>query len=134
MDLDTASNATQLVGAVNGVYIAGALIGSLLSSQTSDSLGRKKSVFLSAALAALDGALQAGSVHIGMFIVARLVAGLGIGKQLVFNDRAKQSLTCTGSLFAAIPLYQSEVSPPKSRGLIVGLHGIFISFGTILCK
>ncbi|KIX00278.1 uncharacterized protein Z518_10417 [Rhinocladiella mackenziei CBS 650.93] len=115
MSLDTAPNATQLIGAVNGVYIAGALIGSLLSSQTSDALGRRKSVFLSAALAVLGGALQAGSIHIGMFIVARLLAGLGIG-----------------SLFAAVPLYQSEVSPPKVRGLIVGLHGIFISLGTIL--
>lgn len=80
MGLDTASNATQLTGAANGCYIAGALIGSLISSRASDILGRKKSVFSASALAVLGGALQAGSVHIAMFIVARLVAGLGIGK------------------------------------------------------
>lgn len=79
MGLDTASNATQLTGAINGVYIAGALIGSLLSSQSSDVLGRRMSIFISAAFAVLGGALQAGSVHIAMFIVARLLAGLGIG-------------------------------------------------------
>ncbi|KAK5032811.1 hypothetical protein LTS07_004221 [Exophiala sideris] len=117
MKLAKASNATQLVGAVNGVYIAGALIGSLLSSISSDVLGRRMSVFVSAFVAILGGALQAGSVHIGMFIAARLVAGLGIG-----------------SLFAAVPLYQSEISPPSVRGLLVGLHGIGISLGTILCN
>ncbi|KAK6373981.1 hypothetical protein LTS17_007951 [Exophiala oligosperma] len=117
MGLDKAANATQLTGATNGVYIAGALIGSLLSSQSSDVLGRRMSILVAAVFGVVGGALQAGSVHIAMFIVARLLAGLGIG-----------------SLFAAVPLFQSEVSPPKTRGLIVGLHGIFISLGTVLCN
>ena len=80
MGLDKDSNASQLAGATNGCYIAGALIGSLISSQASDVLGRKKSIFFASSTAVLGGALQAGSVHIAMFIVARLVAGLGIGK------------------------------------------------------
>jgi MFS family permease len=79
MGLDTAPNATQLTGAANGCYIAGALIGSIMSSQASDVLGRKKSVFFASLISVLGGALQAGSVNIAMFIAARLVAGLGIG-------------------------------------------------------
>jgi MFS family permease len=43
-------------------------------------------------------------------------------------------LTCAGALFATVPLYQSELSPPGTRGLIVGLHGIMISVGTIMCN
>lgn len=82
MGLDTASNATQLVGAANGVYISGALIGSLLSALTSDSFGRRKSISLCSAVAVLGGGLQAGSVNIGMFIAARGIAGLGIGPLL----------------------------------------------------
>ncbi|EXJ66969.1 uncharacterized protein A1O5_09615 [Cladophialophora psammophila CBS 110553] len=101
--------------AVNGVYVSGALLRGLLSSQSSDILGRRISVFISAALSLLGGALQVEFVHIAMFIAARLVEGLGIG-----------------SLFAVTPLFQSEVSP-QAPGLIVGLHGIFISLGTILC-
>lgn len=116
MGLDTAPNATELFGAVNGVTLAGGLIGALLQSEQSDRLGRKKSVALSCAICVLGGALQAGSVHIAMFIVSRLIAGLGVG-----------------ALIGSIPLYQSEISPPKSRGLIVGFHGIFISLGTIMC-
>lgn len=80
MGLDTASNAPELNGAVNGVFIAGGLIGALLQSEQSDRLGRQKSVALSCAVSVLGGALQAGSVHIAMFIGARLISGLGIGK------------------------------------------------------
>lgn len=79
MGLDTASNATQLNGAVSGVYIAGALIGSILSSQTSDFLGRRWSVFIASTFAAVGGALQAGSINIAMFIASRLLTGFGIG-------------------------------------------------------
>ena len=79
MGLDTASNATQLVGAISGVYLAGCLIGSVLSSQVTDSLGRRKSLSLASALGVLGGALQAGASNIGMFIGARLIAGFGIG-------------------------------------------------------
>ena len=79
MGLDTASNASQLVGAINGVYIAGALIGSVLSSYATDILGRRKSLSLVSMLATLGGILQAGSVNIAMFIAARLIAGFGIG-------------------------------------------------------
>jgi Sugar (and other) transporter len=31
-----------------------------------------------------------------------------------------------GILVTLVPLYQSEVSPPESRGLMVGLHGMLI--------
>ena len=87
MGLDTASNATQLTGAANGCYIAGALIGALLSGQLSDILGRRKSVCVSSSIAVFGGALQTGSVHIAMFIVARLIAGLGIGKLCILLDQ-----------------------------------------------
>jgi len=81
MGLDTAPNATQLIGAANGLSFAGGLIGALLQAKQSDKLGRQKSVALSCAIAVLGGALQAGSVHIAMFIVARMIAGLGVGKR-----------------------------------------------------
>ncbi|KPI40972.1 High-affinity glucose transporter [Cyphellophora attinorum] len=115
MHLDTASNATQLLGAVNGVYIAGALIGSILSSYATDTLGRRKSLSLTSALATVGGILQTGSVNMGMFIAARLIAGFGIG-----------------AIFALVPLFQSEIAPPTARGLLVGTHGIMISLGTVL--
>lgn len=43
-------------------------------------MGRKKALFAGAAVSLLGGALQAGSVHIAMYLVARLLTGYGIGK------------------------------------------------------
>jgi MFS family permease len=44
-----------------------------------------------------------------MFVVSRLIMGFAIG-----------------ILVTLVPLYQSEVSPAESRGLMVGLHGVLI--------
>jgi MFS family permease len=63
-------------------------------------------------LATIGGALQAGSVTLSMFIVFRFVNGLGVGM-----------------LLSLVPLYQSEVSPPHSRGMMVGFHGICVTVG-----
>ena len=60
----------------------------------------------------VGGALQSGSVHIAMYLVARFVTGFGIG-----------------GLVMLVPLWQSEVSPPAHRGLLVGLHGVSILIG-----
>lgn len=32
-------------------------------------------------------------------------------------------------ILAVVPVYIAEVSPPKQRGVIVGLQGMMISFG-----
>ncbi|KAF7548430.1 hypothetical protein G7Z17_g7062 [Cylindrodendrum hubeiense] len=106
MKLDTASNVTQIEGAINGLFQAGGFIGTLSSSWTGDRFGRKQAIFIASCFCVVGGALQAGSAHIAMFIVARFITGLGI-----------------------VPLFQSELSPPQSRGLLVGLHGVFILLG-----
>ncbi|KAF2236985.1 MFS general substrate transporter [Viridothelium virens] len=47
-----------------------------------------------------------------MFIVSRFIAGFGIGM-----------------LITAIPMYQSEVSTPESRGFMTCMHGIMFAVG-----
>jgi MFS family permease len=53
----------------------------------------------------IGAALCAGSINTSMFIVGRLINGLGIG-----------------ALVTAIPMYQAEVSTPESRGFMVSMH------------
>jgi MFS family permease len=77
--LDIASNATQLIGAINGLYQAGGLIGTLCVGFLGDHLGRKKALFYCSSLCVVGGALQCGSVHIAMFMVARFLTGFCIG-------------------------------------------------------
>ncbi|KAH8655331.1 general substrate transporter [Xylariales sp. PMI_506] len=115
--LDTAPNAATLEGAINGLFQAGGLIGTLLSSTIADWLGRRKAIFISALLATVGGALQAGSVAMAMYLVSRFVTGLGIG-----------------ALVTLVPLYQSEISPPRVRGMLVGMHGVLLCVGYALAS
>ena len=62
-----------------GVNAAGALIGSLANAWLADKFSRKHTIQYGAILLVVGGALCAGSVNVAMFIVARIVAGLGIG-------------------------------------------------------
>jgi len=73
--------------------------------------GRKRSIQMACIMAIVGAALMTGSVDVAMFCVARLIMGFAIG-----------------ILVTLVPLYQSEVSPAESRGLMVGLHGVLIGF------
>lgn len=47
-----------------------------------DALGRKKSLYVATCIAILGGALQAGSVAVPMFLVARWLTGFGVGSSI----------------------------------------------------
>ena len=49
-----------------------------------------------------------------MFLVARFLMGVGVGMVNVIT-----------------PLYQSEVSPAKTRGRMVGSHGFILCVGYV---
>jgi MFS family permease len=80
MELATLPNANNLIGAVSGAYFAGGMVGAIVTSEATDRFGRRVSIFISCLVGFIGGALQAGSVNMGMFIAARLIAGLGIGE------------------------------------------------------
>jgi sugar porter (SP) family MFS transporter len=100
------------MGAMNGLFQAGGLFGVLTAGWQADKFGRCKAIFIATCITIVGSALQAGSVHIGMFLAARFITGFGVG-----------------GLVMLIPLWQSEVAPPFSRGLLVGLHGVSILIG-----
>ncbi|KAF5008867.1 hypothetical protein FDECE_4891 [Fusarium decemcellulare] len=108
-ELNTRSNTAGFQGAINGLYYAGGLIGTLCTAHTGDAFGRRMAMFIGGTFSWVGGALQAGSVHIAMFMAARFVTGIGIGM-----------------LLCLVPLYQSEFAPPKIRGLLVGTHGAML--------
>ncbi|KAF9887180.1 hypothetical protein FE257_010434 [Aspergillus nanangensis] len=101
-----------LLGATNGLFQTGGFFGALLIGPAADRLSRRGAIVLACVLLVIGGALQAGSVHVAMFLVMRTITGVGVG-------------LCVG----CIPLYQSEISPPKTRGFLVALHGMIIGAG-----
>ncbi|KIX94624.1 uncharacterized protein Z520_09670 [Fonsecaea multimorphosa CBS 102226] len=112
--LDTRSNAAALLGAINGLFSVGGLFGCISCFWIPDKFGRKKAIMFASFTSILGNGLAAGSVHIAMFIIARLITGFSVG-----------------ALVSLVPLYQSEISPPKIRGLLVGMHGTGIATGYV---
>jgi len=100
-----------ILGAINGVYAAGGAFGCVFNMWSSERFGRKRSIQIGCVISIVGAAIMTASVDIPMFIVSRFIMGFGIGV-----------------LVTLVPLYQSEVSPPESRGLMVGLHGVLIGF------
>lgn len=80
-DIGSDGQVTQTTkqGGLAAAYYFGAMFGAFIGGWLGDKLGRKKSAFIGAVLSLLGSALQAGSVNADMFIVARVIAGLGIG-------------------------------------------------------
>lgn len=58
--------------------------------------------------------LQTAAVNFGMFLAGRICAGIAVG-----------------GLIGTVPVYLSEISAPHHRGLIGGISGCGISFGTM---
>ena len=108
------SHGTSLYGAINGTYSAGGALGCLSLPWLADTLGRRRCIQIVCLICIISAALQAGSFHVAMFLVGRLINGFGVG---LINS--------------IIPVYLSEISPASQRGRLVGIHGILIVVGYV---
>lgn len=107
-----AAYTNDILGAVNALFFFGAVVGALGGGPLGDKIGRKWSLFTAAAVAILGGALAAGSVHVAMLIIVRIIQGAGLG-----------------ALATLVPIYLAEASTPAKRGMLTGLHGLFLVSG-----
>lgn len=92
-----------LIGSIGGVSIAGLLC---------DSIGRKKTMLISAVLFSASAVLCAVSFSFQTLVVARIIGGIGIGIVSIVS-----------------PLYISEVSAAQYRGRLVALYQLAITIG-----
>ncbi len=95
--------------------LAGCVIGASVAGFLSDRLGRKKILFLAAAVFLLSAIAAAVPRNLVEFTAARFLGGLAIGVASVLS-----------------PLYIAEISPPHIRGRLVSLNQLAIVIG-ILC-
>lgn len=110
--LETRPDGTSLLSAVGGLFQAGSFFGSCLISYVADRWGRKMSITVPLLLVMISGALLAGSVHIGMFLTFRFFSGMG-----------------SFWLLGSIPIWMTEIVPPRNRGLLVDIHSAALLFG-----
>jgi sugar porter (SP) family MFS transporter len=104
---------------LHGIAMASALygtvVGSLLGGWPADRFGRKTTLLWIGVLY-FAGAVGSGlAPNVTVFIVARVIGGLGIGISTV-----------------VAPMYISEIAPPKYRGRLAGMFQFNIVFGILI--
>jgi sugar porter (SP) family MFS transporter len=104
---------------LHGIAMASALygtvVGALLGGWPADRFGRKTTLLCIGVLYFV-GAVGSGlAPNVVVFIVARVIGGLGIGISTV-----------------VAPMYISEIAPPKHRGLLAGMFQFNIVFGILI--
>ncbi|XP_003420495.1 solute carrier family 2, facilitated glucose transporter member 6 [Loxodonta africana] len=96
------------------VFTLGAAAGGLSAMVLNDLLGRKLSIMLSAVPSAAGYALMAGAHGFWMLLLGRMLTGFAGG------------LTA-----ACIPVYVSEISPPRVRGALGATPQLMAVFGSL---
>lgn len=92
----------------------GYLVGALLSGTVADRIGRKPVMLWALGFYAVFTVIAAVAPSFGVFAVARVLAGVGIGAESVI-----------------IAPYLAEFVPPQRRGWFVGALAGFFSFGYV---
>jgi sugar porter (SP) family MFS transporter len=104
-----------LHGFAIGSALYGTVLGSLFGGLPTDYFGRKKTLLCIGVLYVVSAFGCAFANSVTMFIVARIIGGIGIGISTV-----------------AAPLYISEIAPPAYRGRLAGMFQFNIVFGILI--
>lgn len=108
------SLSTSEQGFFASILLLGALIGSIVSGKIADTLGRKKSIVLSALLFFIGAVLSAIAMVYSTLLLGRFLTGVGVGIVSTAN-----------------PLFLGEVSSAKRRGIYVSSHQFAITLGIL---
>jgi SP family arabinose:H+ symporter-like MFS transporter len=108
-----------LSSGLHGIAMASALygtvVGSLLGGWPADRFGRKATLLWIGVLYFLGAVGSALAPNVSIFILARVIGGLGIGISTV-----------------VAPMYISEIAPPQHRGRLAGMFQFNIVFGILV--
>jgi len=107
-------NSTTQEIAVSAVLI-GTIIGAACGGKLADWLGRKKMLIICAIVFAAGAILTALAGNLVLFVIWRIVVGLGIGAASV-----------------VAPMYTTELSPPSIRGRMVFLFQFAVTLGILV--
>ncbi|MDB5142360.1 MAG: transporter [Mucilaginibacter sp.] len=102
-------------GLTISIALIGTVIGSLFGARPSDIFGRKNTLYFVAAAYLLSSIGTALADNWYMFLIFRLLGGLGVGISSV-----------------TAPIYISEVSPADRRGRLVGLFQFNVVLGILV--
>jgi SP family arabinose:H+ symporter-like MFS transporter len=108
-----------LTAGVHGIAMASALygtvVGALIGGWPTDRFGRRATLQCLGIIYIVSALGSALAPNVSVFILARIIGGLGIGISTV-----------------VAPLYISEIAPPKYRGRLAGMFQFNIVFGIVV--
>ncbi|KAG6833374.1 hypothetical protein H0H87_007991 [Tephrocybe sp. NHM501043] len=108
---------TSIEGAVVSTFNGGCFFGALGAGWANDKFGRKRTIQIGCLFALWGGAMQAGASNVATLLVGRIIGGVAIGV-----------------LSMTVPLYNTEIAPPKNRGFLVGLTQQMLGIGFIVAN
>ena len=100
---------------VVSIVLIGAMIGAITAGAIADRIGRRATLVWAAAIFILGSVLSPLAPNVYVLIVARAIIGIGIGFSSV-----------------TAPVYVSELAPPQSRGMLIGLYQLALTLGIAL--
>jgi sugar porter (SP) family MFS transporter len=109
------SLSTEVEELVVSIVLVGAMAGALIGGAVADRIGRRATLIWASILFIAGSALAPLSPNAATLIVARVVIGAGIGFTSV-----------------TAPVYVSELAPPQSRGMLIGLYQLALTIGIAL--
>ncbi|GAB1519151.1 hypothetical protein RhiTH_002217 [Rhizoctonia solani] len=133
----------SIIGALVSTYIAGEAIGACFAAWSGDALGRRHTITIAAATATVGTVIQTASGTIKTFRNRREnyywnvgpVRGIMIKRIDAGTDPSwLRTFRAVGCMVLTVPVYNSEISPPQHRGLLVGLSGQLIGVGSLVAN
>jgi sugar porter (SP) family MFS transporter len=106
---------TQMEEVLVSVVLVGSMIGALVGGTVADRIGRRATLVWGAILFILGSILAPLSPNVAVLILARTLLGVAIGFTSV-----------------TAPVYVSELAPPQSRGMLIGLYQFALTSGIAL--
>jgi sugar porter (SP) family MFS transporter len=94
------------------VVLIGAMTGAIVGGAVADRIGRRRTLVWAGGIFIVGSLLAPLAPNVTALIVARAIIGLGIGFTSV-----------------TAPVYVSELAPPQSRGMLIGLYQFALTAG-----
>jgi sugar porter (SP) family MFS transporter len=102
---------------VVSIVLIGAMIGAIVGGAIADRIGRRATLVWAGGIFIAGSLLAPLSANVFVLIVARAIIGIGIGFTSV-----------------TAPVYVSELAPPQSRGMLIGLYQFALTVGIALAN